>query len=327
MYKKRKTNINDIAKLANVSTATVSRALNTPEKVLPETVEKILSIVNEYNYVPRTASAPHSNTIAFITDVQSVFYNMILQILIELAKKDNYAVITLATNSDPILEQKYYKACVDNKVSGIILTGFTKLKNVDSSIPTVVLDGSDRIEGKFCNICSDNFAGIEILINYLFKLNHRTIGFISGGSANAAGSIRENIFVNYMENMGHPVTAENMYSGDFLISSGISAFDYFYSLANMPTAIIAANDAMAQGFIIRANAVGVKIPEDVSICSFDSIVNNFFIPRITSVRQDLDAFATEALNVIKDFHNGIELPERKILPVTLAMGESCYKVQ
>lgn len=323
---KKNINIREIAKLANVSSATVSRVLNMSENVRPETRERILEIINEYDYTPhQSISSYTSNGIAFfIGNLTNGFYSSVLKRFIEHAKQHNKYVIACPTNSDPFLEASLYEYCKTMKYSGIVLDGFTTLKQISSSIPTVILDGNDSIQGNYFNISSDNQAGIRRLVDYLYQLNHHKIGFISGGNAYSAGPLRKKIFLDYTASLKLPIPEHYIFAGDFTINSGIRAFDYFYSLPDMPTAIISANDEMARGFIIRANTLGVKIPEEISICGIDATDDVSFLPKITSMRQDVDSIAEAAFSYIQNYDTFLNDKE-KIFPISFSLGDTCYK--
>lgn len=326
MSNSKKINMREIAKLANVSTATISRALHNPEKVHPDTLQKILQIVEDFNYSSVQTSPSSSNIIAFfLCNTDTPYHLKVLHNLTDYAAEKGYFVVTCSTNDNPVIEQELFHYFSKIHCAGIVLTGLTTSQTINADVPVVLLDSNDSIHGNFLNICSDNKAAIELLVDYLIKLNHQKIGFISGNAINSGSQDRKTLFVDYMKSCGLELPENYVYHGHFNIRSGLEAFDYFYSLPNMPTAIIAANDEMAKGFIIRANSLGVKIPTDISICGIDALINDTFSPQITSIRQDTEAAAREIFNFILQ-GNTTSVQKRILLPVTFASGNTCYSL-
>ncbi|WP_173005613.1 LacI family DNA-binding transcriptional regulator [Faecalicatena contorta] len=323
---KRKVNIKEVAEAANVSTATVSRVLNTPEKVRPETLEKVMQTIDEMNYTPRLAAPSSSNVIAFISDIDNLFYNEVIKRLTDFAAEEGFSLMVCNTNSNSQIEHSMFEYFKKMDCAGIVLTGLTLIKDVTADVPVILLDSTSSIEGDYFNITSDNENAVEILVDYLVKLNHKKIGFISGGDANSSGMERERLFISYMRSLDLDIPDNYIYPGNFNVKSGFSAFDYFYSLPDMPTAIISANDEMAKGFIIRAGTLGIKIPADISICGIDAITDDIFLPQITSIHQDAEGLAKEILNYIKNSPKST-FPRSLTLPVTFSPGNTCYRLQ
>lgn len=320
-----KINIREIARLAGVSTATVSRALRTPEKLQEETLQKVLKVIEDNAYTPRSSS-PYSNIICFIMDnPRNMFYCDILHYLTNFANEQNYFVAVFYTNGQAELERNLYQYCRSTNCAGIVLTSFSQLNAINSSIPTVLLDGPQTIDGNFYRISSDNESAVRMLVDHIVRLNHQKIGFISAEDICIAGRERRDIFMDYMKTLKLDVPEEFIFKGDYTLSSGLKAFDHFYALKNMPTAILSSNDEMAKGFIIRANALGVRIPEDISICGIDAVDNDSFMPKITSIHQDTLSIAKETFSYI--FQNSdLDFPQSKILPVSFSPGNTCYRI-
>lgn len=326
MNSKNKVNMREIAHMLNLSTATVSRALRTPEKVNPETLERVLKVVEEQNYTPRKTPPSSANLIAFlISNINNLFYNEILRQLTDIAAEKGFFLLACNTNGNPLIEETMFEYFKKIGCAGIILTGLTQLTRIDADVPVILLSSPGNMEGSFFSIHSDIKSGIQVLVDYLFKLNHRRIGFISGDYRSLVARQRTASFIECMKHL-ELITPDNcIYPGNFDIKSGFSAFDYFYSLSDMPTAIIAANDDMAKGFIIRANSVGAKIPEDISICGIDAIAGDTFSPKITSIHQDIASIARMCFSII---HNDDETipPKHQVLPVSFVPGSTCYRL-
>ena len=147
MKKNNKINIRGIAKIANVSTATVSRVLNTPEKVSDETRDLILSIIDKYEYNKpiKRASKSHVKIIAFfVEDILNPFYTKLIKEINNIAFEYDFLMVLCETgqkNSDTELD--YIKKIKDVSISGVILTdaaSIENIKNIPHSIPCVIID-------------------------------------------------------------------------------------------------------------------------------------------------------------------------------------------
>lgn len=317
-------NIKEVAKLAKVSTATVSRVINSPDIVKASTRDKVMAVIEKMNYVPKTAIPANSNLIAYMNDFTNPFFNAVFRHLTEIASKENYYTVGCNMTLTPEAESTMFEYFNKMGYAGIVLTVFTRIKSAAADIPVVLLDSAAATGEHSCNITSDNQSAIQTLIDYLLRLNHKKIGFISGDLNTFSGKERSRTFHSYMTELG--LSDEYIFPGDFTLKSGFAAFDHFYSLSDIPTAVIAANDEMAKGFIIRANNMGVNIPQDISVCGIDAMEDDYFRPKITSIHQDAEATAKAILEFIKD-NRKKSFPENLTLPVTFSPGNTCYKLQ
>lgn len=332
MTEKNYIGIREIAKLANVSIATVSRVINSPEKTSKAVREKVTSIIEQYNYVPNETAknlySGTSNAIAiFVYDMGNPFYFSIIKELNRIAFENNYTLLICDAEDNYEREIKYYHYCKSIRVAGIIYTEGTnrEIFNDDDKTPIVMLDRKS-IKQKNCYVVkSDHRHGIQLLVDYLYKLNHRKIGFIMAQPFMTSVSERLDSFLSCMNHYGIEVPSNYIYRGNFSYACGVEAFDYYYSLPEVPTAVIASNDQIAQGFIMRANSLGVSIPSEISVCGVDAIEDHYFYPRITSYKQDTKLLAETMFQILIN-HKTTQFPPETILDVSISLGQSCYKI-
>ncbi|MGI6152865.1 MAG: LacI family DNA-binding transcriptional regulator [Christensenellaceae bacterium] len=337
--KKKAFGVKDIAELSGVSIATVSRVLNNPELAAPETRAKVLKVVKENNYISLQASKkPGSHAagitksiVIFILDMNNPYYVDLIDRLNYLAFENNYALIICNAKNDYEREAKYYEYCKSIHTSAIIYTAGTARENLglneddDFDAPIILLDREGFNKRNSYGIIPDNRKGSELLVDYLYKLNHRKIGYISGPPNMMPARERLNGFLQAMQKLGLEVPDHYIKQGHFTVKGGTDCFDYFYSMSDAPTAIMAANDLSARGFIMRANSLGVKIPDEFSVCGFDGVDSDSFYPVITSIKQDTKIIAETIFNIILNAGKA-GTPRRTLLDVDMSKGVTCHKI-
>jgi DNA-binding LacI/PurR family transcriptional regulator len=323
--------IRDIAKIAGVSTATVSRVINQPETTSDEMRKKVGAIIKEYNYVPNQMAkdlfSQESNSVAiFIYDLSNPFFAALIRELNSIAFKNKFTLIICDTGNDIEKEKEYLRYCQSIRCNKIILTEgvsydlFTDLKS------TQTIACLDRISDKrVTSITSDNYNGVRKLMDYLYNLNHRKIAYAGPSEACHTAESRKSSYLDSLDLHGIDLQNEYIYeSGRFSHETGVNALDYFWSLNDRPTAIVCANDQIAQGLIMRAYKMNISIPNDLSVVGFDGIDNGYFFPKITTIRQNIKAIVDSLFKAI--LNNNTE-PFHKEIKSSLVIGESCKKIE
>jgi DNA-binding LacI/PurR family transcriptional regulator len=332
MMEKNYSGIREIAKLAGVSIATVSRVINTPEKTSKAMREKVTSVIEQYNYIPNETAknlySGTSNAIAiFVYDMGNPFYFSIIKELNRIAFENNYTLLICDAEDNLEREIKYYHYCKSIRIAGIIYTEGThhEIFNDSDKTPIVMLDRKSIRQENCYVVKSDHRLGIQLLVDYLHKLNHRKIGFIMAQPLMTSVAERLDSFLSCMKHFGIEVPSNYIYKGNFSNACGVEAFDYYYSLPDVPTAVIASNDQIAQGFIMRANSLGVSIPAEISVCGVDAIEDQYFYPRITSYKQDTKLLAQTMFQILLN-HKTMPFATETIIDVSISLGQSCYKI-
>ncbi|MCI9389438.1 MAG: LacI family transcriptional regulator [Lachnospiraceae bacterium] len=331
--KKRFSSIRDVANLAGVSTATVSRAINAPDTVSEATRKKVLKAIKESNYAPNSMATAlfsgMSKTVAlFVLDISNPFYISLMRHLNQILLSHGHNLIICETENSFEKEAQYYEYCKSIRTCCIIYTAGMTRKNfaldTHGNIPLILIDHEPFEDVQSLSINPDNDKAIHLLVDYLVNLNHKKIGFVSGPIDFLSSKARYESFCRYMGQHGLPVENDYVVSRSFAESAGAAAVDYFYSLPSPPTAIIAASDQLARGFIMRAHSMGINIPQDCSICGIDGI-DSYFYPKITSIRQDIALIAQTVFDFIQD-PSQTSLPLTKTLDVSFVLGQTCRKL-
>ena len=176
--------IRDIAQMAGVSTATVSRVINTPEKTSPQVRARVEQIFKDTHYIPNQTAknifSKTSNSIAlFIYDMENPFFTELIRETNSICMKHGYTLLICVTEDIPEREEEYMKFCVSNRCAGIILTegcNYELFEPYKEQIPIVFLDRRSR--GRYSSVHSNNYAMSLRVVDYLYNLNHRKIAFI-----------------------------------------------------------------------------------------------------------------------------------------------------
>lgn len=327
--------IADIAKMGNVSKATVSRVLNHPDTVSEEQKSKILRIIAETGYVPNQfarrlgRSETAWGTALFVYDIINPYFGLMIRGLTGLAMNNHMPMFVFETLNDTKREELYLETLFRNKVSGVILTAGVSegiVAKVSSKFPLVIID-------QHCphlhipEVASDNVTGAKHAVEYLIRLNHKRIGFIAGPASWVSVKDRFEGYRTAMQDAGLEVRPEYIFHGDLQVQSGREALRYFTSLKEWPTAIFSANDQMAVGFMNQAQSMNIKIPEDFSLVGFDGTSEGQQMrPRLTTVQQDVGVICNTAFDLLLKSIGGEDVARRYLIDTRLIIGDTCHRI-
>jgi len=327
--------IKDIAKVAGVSIATVSRVLNFDDKltVTDSTKQRIFEAAEQLNYVKKTEKNVKKSTCKvaianWYTEKEEVLDPYYLSIRMAIEKKcasENIEVVKLSPSFTSYI----------NEVDGIIAIGkfggmeVEKLTTVSENI--VFVDSSPQSEVYDSVVCDLKYATINIL-NYLEGLGHKNIGFISGveyinGGTEIFVDRRDRTYKEQMNARGIDYK-KNLYIGEFTPQSGYELMKKALVDKNNVTAYIVANDSMAIGAYRAINEAGLKIPEDISIVSYnDNITAQFIVPALTTVKIHMEFMGETAVGlIIEKLKDERDIAKKVVIPTKLIIRDSCSAV-
>ncbi|RJL22665.1 LacI family transcriptional regulator [Paracoccus siganidrum] len=315
--------VDDVAALAGVSTATVSRCLNAPERVIPATREKVMAAIRKLNYTPNFgARALASRKTGIIGAVVPTLENAVFAHGIEAFEQalppGKFALLIASSGYDPQREREQIEALVARGASGLMLVGFDRDPTVyewlgHRRVPYVLAwaSGDSQPHAGF-----DNEAGIAQMVGLVLELGHTDIAMISGmteGNDRARGRLegaRRELARAGLEFRG---VAEVPYG----IETGARAFEKL--IASHPvTAVICGNDVLAAGALRAAHRMGLRVPEDVTITGFDDIdIASITYPELTTVRVPHRRMGSEAARLLQQLIDGkegqsVQLPTRVV---------------
>lgn len=332
-------NIKDIANLAGVSVATVSRVINGNTNVKPLVRESILRIIEEHNYVPNSIGISllkkKSNTIGIILPAVHSYYTERFNAIAEMCMAKGYGNIVSVTGYHEANEISALIELRAKNVDGVIFitNNITErhleiLRKYTGKVPLVIID-SDGTPYGFSSIVHDDYGGALQAMNYLIECGHRNIAFIGGGELNSSSTCeRYRAYNDTMSSIGVPQENRIVVSGNYSMSSGYEAVDTILSFSQKPTAIFCANDNMALGASRRIIESGYKIPDDISIVGVDDLEPMKYLPcSLTTVRQELRKSGQEAAALLFSEMTDKSTSSKKIvMNQSLIIRESVRKI-
>jgi len=328
--------IKQIANKANVSIATVSRALNNDIRVTDETREKVLRISKELNYKPNLAARNFvkktSYTIGLILpDISDEFFTDIIRGVDEITYKNGYFTMVASSHKHRTLTDSIVAFSNSGLVGGVILllsSVTVEIKNLlqQSKIPVVVIGGGKEEQG-FDTVAIDNYQGAFTATEYLIrKKGFKKIAHITGPQENDDAFLRKKGFLDACKKYDVTVNKTFMIDGDFTRDSGYNGFIKLYGSSHKPEAIFAANDMMALGCYDAASYLNVRIPDDIALVGFDDIfVSQYLSPGLTTVRVQIEEVGRAAANILVDKLNGINGKQHPLVKISteLIIRSSC----
>ncbi len=329
--------IKEIAKLANVSQATVSKALNDRPDVSPETRQKIIDLAQKHDFVPNAfgkglkSRATENIGVIFCREVQPLsgnpFYSRVLEgIEAEVALQNYNLVLQLIPEHQ---QDKLPKMVRQRQVDGLVLVGIFQdefIKNILSNgIPCIMVDPKFMIEN-CCQILIDNEQGAFAATQYLIQKGHQRIGYISGDLERLSFKQRFNGYKKALTYNNIAVDNALIQTGG--LEKGYQHLKNLLALENRPTAIFAANDINAIHGYKAIQELNLKIPDDISIIGFDDIdLAKYASPALTTVRVYKEELGSIAIRTLfQMIRHEIKAPVTTIVPTKIVERESVRKI-
>ena len=336
---KEKITIKDIARIANVSHTTVSRALNAKSRIRNETKERILSIASELNYQPnfvaRSLVMKRTKMLGLvITTIANPFYTELAQGIEATAIELGYNIILCSTHSDLSIEKRYIEMLRSKGVDGIIFTSaqmgdpnITAL--ADDEFPIILVNRRTYHPGvreKVDYVGVNNMLGGFLAVEHLIRLGHKRIGVIGGSSESSVGFERLEGGKRALAAYGVEERGEYFLEGDFLRNSGYQGGKRFLEMAEPPSAIFATNDYMALGTYMALAEEDIRVPEEMALVGFNDIeftaMKGVELTTIGQKKYEMGSIAVKTL-VEKIEKGEAGSPEEIILEPELIIRKTC----
>lgn len=284
MVKGRPT-IKDVARKAGLSLSTVSLALNNRGYVSPDTRERVLRVAGELAYHPTRAAkglaSKTSGNIGFILSEDHFsqaepFYTRIFLGTEFEARNHNYYILLTTVRRQFKADVSVPRFLLERFVDGVIIAGEVNdnlISYIDSlGIPIVLVDYEMK-RRRHSAVLIDNWRGATLAVQHLLDLGHRSIGFIGGDLEHPSINDRFHAYQQILREHGlSPEGSMTVVDGrETTIDSGFAAAEKLFRSGGKPSAVFAANDAMAIGCMRWAREAGITIPADLAVVGFDDI--------------------------------------------------------
>jgi LacI family transcriptional regulator, repressor for deo operon, udp, cdd, tsx, nupC, and nupG len=313
--------IADVARLSGVSAATVSRTLANPEIVTEATRGRVMQAVRDTGYTPNAAARNLRQrkammALVVVPDIANPFFAEVLRGIDAAISAAGYGLIIGNLGNDSEKEAAFVELSRSGQVDGVLLLCGHILKGrgaslEDAGVPIVA--ACEAIPGAaFPQVEIDNCGAAQAAVAHLVGLGHRRIAYLSGPAGNILDAERCRGYRAALVAAGFELNPRYEISGDFTFQTGAEAARVVLAMpaAERPTALFAANDEMAIGFLKAAQAADLAIPRDFSVVGFDAIeYAEYCIPTLTTVsqpRREIGAVAGRLLVKLMSGGGGLE---------------------
>lgn len=304
--------VKDVARIAGVSTATVSRVLNDPDKVSEATRAAVLEAVKQTGYrVNQAARNLRTNTtrtiLALVPNLANPFFSNILSGLEREFATANYNLLVTDSAGGKLSALDIGRLIAAGQADGLIIldgnSSRADIEQVQDEYPECPLVyACEWVEG-FAgpSVRADNEGGIRLLADHLWDHGHRCFGHVTGPADNILSRYRRHAFETRLQELGGTVKDNWIIPGDFSIASGSAAAEKILQMTDQPTAWICASDTMAFGMISTFTRAGLDVPGDVSVTGFDNIeMTEVFNPPLTTIHQHRNKMGQQAARCMLD---------------------------
>ncbi len=323
--------IQEVAKRAGVSVATVSRVINSPNKVRDHTRLKVESIIKEMNYEPsvlgRSLRTSQSKLLlVLLPSVSNPFYAEIINGIQDRAFKDGYNILLCETDSNPEREIIFFNMIKNRLADGIISMDPTvdkqRLMQLADKYPIVQCSEYDK-DGTLSYVTIDNELAAYQVVKHLVKLGHKKIALINFDQRFLYTHERYNGYEKALKEFGFPINKDWIYNTEKLdFESGQQAMKVLLEQQNRPTAIFAVSDVLAIGALKELNINQFRVPKDIALVGFDNInFSNMTHPPLTTVSQPMYRMGTISAQMLIKKIQG-DAVESRILDHQLIIRES-----
>lgn len=324
--------IQDVAREAGVSTATVSRILNNSPNVLPETRERVMAVIKKMNYNPNRLAHQFrtqetGNILVLVPELENTFYHEILSGIESIAEAKGYYVLIAEIHNNRRLEEHFFECLKQKQVDGIITFSARiapdRLEAISKQFPVVV--ACRYYEGmRLPNVTIDNEKASRDITKYLLNLGHRRICCLAGNTDILLYQDRLNGYLEALKERKIEVLSSLICEGPASIQGGYNAIERLANTGERYTAVVACGDTLAIGAIKALRDMGLNVPSDVAVTGFDDIeLSSLYNPALTTVRQPKKQIGVRSMEKLVDLIEGKSLVNRQdVLNYELVIRES-----
>lgn len=335
----KRVTIKDVAAKAGVSHPTVSRVINDDTQISEATKKRVRAIMKKLGYRPnliaRSLVRKRTQVIALVVPEFNPHVQPIVQGIVDECRRRRYALMLFSTEYWTEEEISYSYVVSNWRADGVLiynvayhdrLTGDVRELRADQ-VPFVFINKYLR-EKKVDTVSVDNHQAVRAAVEHLAGLGHRKIGILNGSLMSVDGVERQQGFKAALQELGLDYDERFAGNANWTETEAREEVRRILQLADRPTAIFCANDLMAMGGIRAAQALGFRVPEDVSFVGFDDIdAARWFQPAVSTLRPPLRDIGGKAIDLlVRRIENPDSPPEQIPLEAKLVIRESTARV-
>jgi LacI family purine nucleotide synthesis repressor len=301
--------IKDVARLAGVSTTTVSHVINKTRFVAEATQEKVMEAVQELNYAPsavaRSLKCNSTRTIGMlVTQSTNLFFSEVIDGVESYCYRQGYTLILCNTGGIYEKQRDYIRMLAEKRVDGMLVMcsdlteELNEMLERHKDIPKVVMDWGPE-SSQADKIIDNSEEGGYLATKYLIDRGHTQIACLSGHFEKLACTERIAGFKRAMGEANLPINEDWILEGNFECDTAVLAADKIAAMDTRPTAVFCFNDTMALGLMSRLQQKGINIPQDMSVIGYDNIeLAEYFSPPLTTVHQPKRRVGKNAFEIL-----------------------------
>ncbi len=327
--------IADVAERANVSIATVSRAINHTAPVSEKTTARVQAAIVALNYRPSAAAkglaSQKTNLIGLLTtEISAPFFAPILRGIEAGARETGFGLLIYCTQGEPVPETGFHRPMGPHNTDGLLVfagsleeTELIYLHRV--SFPVVLLHQSPPESLNIPYVTSENKSGARKLIDHLIETHgHRRIAFLRGPENHEDSYWRELGYRESLEAHGIPFDPALVAMGGFDKEMAQVPVERWLREGVQMDAVFAGDDEAATGVIAALGRAGKRVPEDIAVVGFDDVhLADYLMPALTTVRAPIEQVGSEAVRqLVRLIHTG-QADDLVLLPTELVIRRSC----
>lgn len=329
----RRALLEDVARAAGVSTASVSRVLNNAPHVSDRLKATVETAIAEIGYVPdgsaRALASRRSGVIgAMVPTLANPIFSLLIDSLERRLKSHDYRLLIATYRYDLDDEAESLKTFVRQGVDGVVLVGHDHTANAREWIERYQLPyltcWHDTEASDWPRVGFDNTGAASNLVRHLLELGHREFGVITAPiTFNDRARSRLQGFRRAIIEAGLTLPDERVLTFDYGIQEGMQGFRALMRQQGRPTAILCGNDVLAFGAMLEAQATGIRIPDEVSLTGFDDLPQSgFMVPGLTTIAIPVEEIGSRTADAIVARVNHSPSPHRQIVETRLIVRGS-----
>jgi LacI family purine nucleotide synthesis repressor len=304
--------IKDVAKLAGVSTTTVSHVINKTRFVAQSTKIAVMDAIGQLHYSPsavaRSLKINRTKSIGLLaSSSEAPYFAEIIEAIEHFCFASGYTLVLCNSHTDLDKQKAYLAMLAQKRVDGLLVMcaeypeALLNVLEEYQHIPMVVMDWGEARRDFTDTIIDNAFTGGYMATRYLLDRGHRDIGAIPGQLARNTGGGRHRGYLHALEEAGIAIPHQWIVQGDFEPESGYLAMKQILSRPQRPTAVFCGGDIMAMGAMCAIDELELTIPGDISIIGYDNVRNScYFTPALTTIHQPKEELGQAALTMLLD---------------------------